>query len=103
MSSIVLSATYGAPAGEPVEHAEHADDLPAGLLQRGDRRQRRAARRDDVLDDHAAVLLAQWRTLDPPLKAVMLGLLADEEPPRTRAPGERRAGDRIGAHRPPAH
>ena len=41
----------------------------------------------------------EQRTLDAALQAVRLGLLAHEERLRARAAGERRAGDRVGAHR----
>ena len=88
-----------AAAGEAVEHADHAADLVPGVVQRGDRRERRAAGRDDVLDDHAAVPGAQQRALDAALQPVRLGVLAHEEGLRAGAPGERGAGERVGAHR----
>ena len=69
-------------------------------LDRGDRR---AARRDHILDHHAAILGAEDRTLDAPLQPVLLGLRAHEERLRPGPAGERRAGHGIGADRHPAH
>ena len=111
MSSIVLSGDVGraggrldrrASAGEPVQNADHAADGVPGLVQRLDRGQGRAAGRDDVLDDHAAVLGGQGRALDAALQPVRLGVLADEERLRLRSSGERRARDGVGSHRHPA-
>ena len=89
-----------AAPGEPVEHADHAADLPALLLQRLDRGQRRAARRDDVLDHHAAV--ARRRAAGPRPGAAGRAPwrpCARRTPSRRRPAGERGAGDRVGAHR----
>jgi hypothetical protein len=72
-------------------------------MQRIDRRERRAARRHDVLDDQAAIVVAQQWTLDAALQPVVLRLLADQERLRARAAGERGTRDRIRAHRQPAH
>src|ERR687889_314563 len=66
------------PAREAVEHAEDAgDDEPLGANPL-DRRDRRAAGRDDVLYDEAAFAGLERRTLDPPLEPVLLALLAHE-------------------------
>ncbi len=74
----------------------------AGILQRGDRGERRAARGDDVLDYDAAILRAQQRALDASLQAVGLGVLAHEEDlrlaPRRQAP-RRRPGRRPSSSR----
>ena len=88
-----------AAAGQPVEHADDADDLVPGLLQRLDRGDRRAAGADDVLDDEAAVLGAQQRSLDAARQPMRLGLLAHEEALGVGASGERGAGHGVGAHR----
>ena len=60
----------------------------AGLADRLDRLQGRAAGGDDVLDDQAAVLGIEERALDAPLQAVVLGLLADEEGLDVRPAGQ---------------
>ncbi len=44
----------------------------SGLLQRRDRRERRAARGDHVLDHHAALVRVERRALDPTLQTVRL-------------------------------
>ena len=63
---------------------------------------RRAAGRDDVLDDQAALAGLQRRPLDAALQPVRLGLLAHEERLDVGAAGERGARGRVGAHRQPA-
>src|SRR5690606_33516623 len=68
-----------AAAGQAVEHGDHADDRAPLLLEGGDRRERRPAGRDHVLDDEAAVGVVEERPLDAALQAVVLGLLAHEE------------------------
>src|SRR5689334_23909211 len=66
-------------ARETVEDRGDAHDLVAGVAHGLDRLQRRAARRDDVLDDQAAIAGLEQRALDAALKAVLLALLAHEE------------------------
>ena len=73
--------------------------VAALLAQRGDRLQRRAAGRRDVLDDEAAVVVVEERALDAALQPVRLGLLAHEERLAVEAAGQRGAGDGVGAHR----
>src|SRR5436190_5907564 len=92
-----------ARAGQAVEDGGDPDDLVPGVLERLDRLDRRAAGGADVLDDQAAIAGLQRRALDLPLQAVGLGLLADEERLHVGAAGERRAGDRVGAHGQAAH
>ena len=67
--------------------------------RRVDRLQGRAAGGDDVLDDHAALAVAEDRPLDAPLQTVLLCLLADKEGLAVEATGQRGAGDGVRAHR----
>src|SRR5437764_4272040 len=59
-------------AGKPVEHGDDADDLVAFLAQPLERVHRRAAGRDDVLDDQAALAGLERRPLQPTLEPVLL-------------------------------
>ena len=72
-------------------------------MQRVDRRDRRAPRRDNILHHHTAVLGTEIRPLDAPLKAVRLGLLAHDERLLARPRSERGAGERVRAHGHAAH
>src|SRR5436305_4252527 len=85
--------------GQPVTDRQDPADLVALRLHGLQRPDGRAARRHDVLDDHAALAgLERW-SLDTPEEAVLLGLLTHEEGLDRGASGERGTGDRVGAHR----
>ena len=106
------SGSYGAPptasrialraAGQAVEDRDDADDLVARLAHRLDRLDRRAAGRDDVLDDQAAVARLEQRALDAALEAVRLVSLRTKNALTSAPPASAAHARRVGAHRQPA-
>ena len=91
-----------APPARRSSTVGHPGDLVAGLADRVDGLQGRAAGGDDVLDDQAAVVGIEERALDAALQAVRLGLLADEEGLDVGAAGQGGARRGVGAHGQPA-
>src|SRR5436190_1431693 len=92
-----------APTLEAVDERDRVnDDQPRepGAL---DRLERRGAGRDHVLEDHDLGAGRQRGALDPLVRAVALGLLADDERRARRARLEARdrgrGGERVGAER----
>src|SRR3954453_14878105 len=60
-----------------IDHADRDRDAQSLVAQRLDRRERRAARRGDVLDEAPRLALLEY-ALDPVRRPVLLRVLADD-------------------------